>query len=1091
MAARLSLNGRPRVAAALALAALALGAGLAAADPPAEPDGLPLRPTRAVAFDTDEGTWLSLSVSPDGRSIAFDLLGDLYAVSADGGSATPLSRGLSFDSQPAYSPDGQWLAFTSDRSGADNVWVARRDGRDARQVSGNDGPDEFVSPAWSADGGTLYASRVRPDENAAELWRFRLDGREPPAELTGGKKSALGAVASRDGRYLYYASSTSTLFEDDVVLPRWAIERLTLATGTTETIVTAQGSAMRPVLSPDGRTLAYATRIGHDTGLRLRDLESGADRLLAWPIQRDAQEALPTRDLIPGYAFTPDGAAVLAAIDGRIRRIDLATGASVPVPFSAHVALDVGPFQRHPVAEPAGPITARLIQHPRESPDGRRLAFTALGHVYVEELARGRAVRLTQGTAAEAEAAWSPDGRQLAYVSWDARAGGGLWLASAGGRSTPRPLAPPGSFYTDPAFSPDGTTIYALRSSAYARAHTAQEPALWLKRSFGSLRQADLVAIPAAGGAPRRVASGVFGGAAQFVRTDTQHLYLNTERGLEAVALDGGARRLVLSVVGPGYYFLDGPVAADDLELSPDAEHALALVGGELHLLDLAGRTDLTAPIDVRTSPVPHRELTSAGADYASWGRDGGTIGWSVGPTYLRRPLAGLPRDAAPGEVGERPVGGHDGVEAFRTAVTVPRDLPRGALVLRGATVLTMAGDQVVTDADVVVVDRRVAAVGTRGSVAVPPGATIRDVSGRFIVPGLIDVHDHFGDVRREVLDFDNWGFAATLAYGVTASLDPSTLTVDMLAYQDLLDAGAMLGPRLYSTGPAVFSFFGVRSQARADDIVGKYAHEYGLTNLKEYRTGSRRSREFVAIAAERLGLIATTEGALDMKLDLTQILDGFAGNEHALVAIPLKRDVIELLARTRTSYTPTLQISHGGPPAGEDFIARTEPLNDAKVERFYPRFIREKLFSRVHWTASEQHAWPGIAAGAAAVQRAGGVVGVGSHGNYPGLGYHWELQALAAGGLSPTEVLRAATQGSAETIGRGSELGSLEPGKLADLLVLARDPRADIAATLSVREVLKNGRLFDADTLAEEWPEPRPAPRPWFRDEPPAPPRH
>jgi hypothetical protein len=229
---------------------------------------------------------------------------------------------------------------------------------------------------------------------------------------------------------------------------------------------------------------------------------------------------------------------------------------------------------------------------------------------------------------------------------------------------------------------------------------------------------------------------------------------------------------------------------------------------------------------------------------------------------------------------------------------------------------------------------------------------------------------------------------------------------------------------------------------------------------------------------------MATTEGALDMKLDLTQIIDGYSGNEHTLTAEPLYRDVLQLLKQSQVSYDLTLEISHGGPPTGEIFIARDDPRQNPKVEAFYPDFARARDFSRVQWADPLARFYPKVAASAAEAQREGAVIGIGSHGNYPGIGYAWELQAMASGGMTPFEVLKAATLGSAETIGRLGELGSLEPGKFADLIVLDRDPLADIANVRSIREVMKGGRLYDAGTLDALWPQAKPRPRPWFRDE-------
>jgi hypothetical protein len=289
-----------------------------------------------------------------------------------------------------------------------------------------------------------------------------------------------------------------------------------------------------------------------------------------------------------------------------------------------------------------------------------------------------------------------------------------------------------------------------------------------------------------------------------------------------------------------------------------------------------------------------------------------------------------------------------------------------------------------------------------------------------------------------------------------------------MFAYADLIDAGQVVGPRLYTTGTAMFSYNRLRSLDDARDLVRRYGEHYRTRNLKQYRIGSRRERQWVAMAAAEQQLMPTSEGAVDMKLGLTQALDGFAGNEHAFGVFPLYRDVVELMARSGTSSVLTLMISHGGPPAGADFIARNPALDDPVIARWFPANARERLFARVPWVAPRDYVYADMAAGAAAIQRAGGVVGIGAHGNYPGIGTHWELQAHVAGGMTPHEALRAATLGSATTIGRARDLGSLEPGKLADFVVLDADPLADVANTLRIHRVVKDGRVWDQKKLAE-----------------------
>lgn len=1069
------------------LACLALAAAVAASAPvhaaaPATPaaavaaaPGLPMTPARRLVFDTDEGTWMSPALSPDGRTLLFDMLGRIYAVEATGGTARVLSSGMAFESQPVFSPDGRWIAFVSDRSGADNLWIMRADGSAARMITSNQGPDEYISPAWAPDGKTLYVSLYRSDRNAIELWREPLDGSKPE-EMTKGAFSALGAAPTPDGRALYVAERTGPVFEDDVQLPLWSIHRIMLADGRDETIVANPGSAMRPALSPDGRTLVYTARFDGQTELRARDLETGQDRRLVWPVQHDVQESLPTRDLTPSVSFTADGSALITSFGGKLQRVSLADGAHKVIPFLAHVDMGLGAFQRQKLVQATGPVRSRLDQDPVLSPDGTRIAFSTLGGVYVMPVKGGRPHHIADGYMP----AWSPDGRTLTFVSWSSHEGGRIWSAPADGSAPARAVDAVPAYYTHPAFSPDGRSILALRSSAWDRHHIYQEPA-FSSRSYGKLRQAELVELPAAGGAPRVITSGQMSGEPEFVASDPGHVYVNTDRGLEAVDLKDGARRLVLTVKGPGYYFIDGPVDADDLKISPDGRFALAQLAQQLWLVRVPQGAGEPKPIDVSAPGPDHRRLTTVGADYFDWTDRGRAFSWALGEVVFRRPLAGVELGVA---LPLRPVAGQDGVEAVRAEVDFPRQAARGAIVLRGATVVTMRGTQVIPDADVIVSDGRIVSVAPEGRAPIPPGAVIRDERGRFITPGLIDVHDHFGTIRRGALELDDWAMAATLAWGVTTSLDPSTLSVDMLAYEDALQTGQTLGPRLYSTATAIFSYTRFKSLQDARDVVSRYVDYYGTRNLKEYRVGNRRQRQWLAMAAVERDAMATTEGALDMKLDLTQIIDGYSGNEHTLTAVPLYKDVLQLLKQSRVSYDLTLEISHGGPPAGEIFTARDDPRQNPKVEAFYPDFARARDFSRVQWADPLARFYPLAAASAAKAQAEGAVIGIGSHGNYPGIGYAWELEAMASGGMTPFNVLKAATLGSAETIGRLGELGSLEPGKFADLIVLDRDPLADIANVRSIREVMKGGFLYDASSLNALWPQAKPRARPWFRDE-------
>src|SRR6266478_7021317 len=373
-----------------------------------EKKGLPLKSGRKVEFTTDEGTWLSLDVSPDGKTIAFELIGDIYTLPIEGGQAKLIAGGMAFESQPKFSPDGKWIAFISDREGSENIWIMHQDGTGAKQVS-KDPNSEFTSPSWAPDGKYIFVSKAAFGIGSSEIWMYHVDGgsgvqitKSKPTPTTERNKrpNAMGVVASPDEKYLYYAAKLGSLYYNQQ-LPTWYIARRDRKTGDEDNLIHQIKSAFRPVLSPDGRQVLYVTRHETESGLRLRNLESGEDRWVKYPVTRDDQESLFTRDVFPGYAFLPGGKEIVYNQDGKIKRLDLATGAEKIIPFTAQVSQDVGPKLDFPQAVEQGPVKVRLIMDPIESPDGKKLAFSAMTHLYTMDLPGGKPQRLTRGSAHE------------------------------------------------------------------------------------------------------------------------------------------------------------------------------------------------------------------------------------------------------------------------------------------------------------------------------------------------------------------------------------------------------------------------------------------------------------------------------------------------------------------------------------------------------------------------------------------------------------------------------------------------------------------------------------------------------------------
>ncbi|MBK5298708.1 MAG: PD40 domain-containing protein [Vicinamibacteria bacterium] len=1066
---------------------------------------------RTVTFEVREGTWMSVDVSPDGRTLVFDLLGDLYTLPIEGGTATAISRGPAYDHHPRFSPDGTSLAFTSDEGGMENIWLADADGTNRRPLT-IEKVAYVRSAAWLPDGDYLVARRVdgkRAGLPPNELWLFhRLGGSGIKITAASDLNAATGPAGSRDGRYIYYAARRSRFsYESDLRNGLWAIVRYDRSTAERTTLTSGIGGAARPAVSPDGKTLVFISRRDAGTVLVARTLDTGAERVLARGLTHDDQEGFAAMDVWPNYAFTPDGQALVYSSRGGLHRLAMTVGATPqPIPFIAPVSIALAPTVTRQDRLPQGAVEAKILRRAQQSPDGRAIVFEAFGRVWVQALDGGRAAGVprrltaTETPSREYTPAIAPDGQSVAFVSWSDAEGGAIWKAALGATpSAPTRLTTVAAHYANPSWSPNGDRLAVVRGSGLE--FRGQQPE---EEDFFELRW-----LPSGGGEPELVttvgqpAGTRFHPSAAWSTDGTRLMYGrpvelkspddDPKVDLVSTRLDGTDKKTLLRLP-----------PLDDLVPSPDGRWLAFTVRDQTYVTAVPPTQLEPAPeVGTKEPSVPVWLLSDAAGNYAAWADAGRSVTWTLGPVLHRVSLATAiafaqerarkarekeaaapaPQAAAAGKPAEKSDEPRvPASEQIRIALTMPRPAPIGSVALIGARVVTMKGDEVLPFADLIITSNRIVAVGPSGHVAIPADARRLDAAGTTVAPGLIDTHAHLHYSGFETFPETKWEYAASLAYGVTTVYDPSAPSLDVFAQAELVEAGRMLGPRVLSSGMVLYggqqaAFYAeVESQDDARRQVRRMK-AYGARMIKVYQQPRRDQRLWFAQACREEGMLLTVEGAGELQTDMTTAVDGFTAFEHAL-PYELHDDVVQLLARAGTYYTPTLLVAYGGPTAEQYFYQTANPHGDQTLGRFVPHRMLDNFGRRTMWMAPDEYHFPVVARGAAAVQKAGGKVALGAHGQLQGLGVHWELWAHAGVGdttggsaMTPHQAWRAATRDAADKLGLLQDLGTVEAGKLADLVVLDSDPLADIRNSTTLRWVIKNGEVFEAPTLKAIWP--------------------
>ena len=1049
--------------------------------------------TREIDFTTEEGTWMSMDISPDGRWVIFDLLGHVYRVPVDGGGEAELltgGTGVATHYHPRYSPDGSTVAFISDREGQNNLWLMDADGSNPRAVF-SDMTTRAVEPAWSADGDYIFVRLQNVSlgfggtGGRSGIWMYHRDGGDG-IQVVDDQPQAQWPSPSEDGRFLYFHVYTGPpgLQGRDAIGGHWQVRRKDLRTGeilnitsgtAAQQVRSSSGSAYAAEISPDGRHLAFARRIpggtisyrGHSFGPRtalwIRDLETGRERVAMDPITVDNAEGIKTLRILPGYSWSADGSRIAITQGGKIRILNVESGEVTTVPFSVRVQRTISELTRADFRIDDGPFEAKMLRWYGASPDASRIAFQAVGRIWIAPAGGGAPARLISGDGPhEFSPSWSPDGNWIAYTTWEGGEGGHVWKIPARG-GTPQQLTTSPSEYAHPVWSLDGSEIVVTRGSgAASRARSATQNPYW-----------ELWRIPAEGGSQERIMTIPVGGPGGL---------LGNRRQITRVSFGPGGRMYFPagheSDSGPGAIALmstrmDGSDAqvhatipfGDEFVVSPGGNRVAFQEGDNVFWAPLPPGGTGGDPVALRKvgAPVPVTQLTTEGGLYPRW-LDNDRLEFGSAQSFFIH-------DAATGET-----------DTMSIRLSVDRVIPDGSLALTNVRIITLDDRAVHESATLLIEGSRIACIG---DCDISGADRTMDMTGKTVVPGFIDMHAHHYREHKGLIPKRDFESAVYLAYGVTANLDNSMWSQNVFASAEMIRAGAVVGPRTWSTGDPLYRGDGARqndltSYEVAEQNINRLA-SWGATALKQYLQPRRDQRQWVSDIARRKNLMVTSENN-DTHYTIGMMMDGQTGFEHPMTYLPMYRDLSTFLGQAESTYSPTFVVGGIGPWNEEYFFAESEVWLDPRQREWLPwRQVIPHLRRRWERPATD-YTFPFITLGMMDVIEAGGWGAIGSHGQAHGIASHWEIWMVDAA-AGPMAALEVASLHGAVFLGAQQDIGSIEAGKLADLVVLNSNPLDNIRNTADIMYVVQGGIVRDGLTLDEVWPNQVPYGEHWWVD--------
>lgn len=779
-------------------------------------------------------------------------------------------------------------------------------------------------------------------------------------------------------------------------------------------------------ISPNGRWVSYLKyNSGSLDSLLVIDLTNNEQNLI---VPLNIQFA-PEVD--HNFCFSKDSNFIYIGYEGKIHRIAIETGENIIIPFVADVKIDMGRLNYNTSRISLDPFQVKYIRSVNRSPNGKHIIFSALNRIYIKELPNGLPRVLVNQNVGQFHPAYSPDGNWIAYITWNETEGGHLWkVRSVGG--TPEQITDVAGLYQHPSWSQDGKNIL-------------------LKKGIDNLE---------VGGNEAQI---------QVISLEDKSVRLITESVSKEIH-----KEVLLSA------YVDKKLlpSISLIVPSPDGKNIAFLYNENLYLVPLINARNPEATLSDTLSKSLIR--FARGVCDPVWEEGGKIISWVSANKYCRID----PNKIINAAKGETPNKSYKGLpESNIIDVDLPVDIVninlkapclygQGIIALTNARIITMHNKDVFENGIAIVKDGRFVYVGESGKIKIPREAKVLDLKGKSIIPGFIDMHSHMKESSPtfDITPQQPWQRRINLLYGITTARNPSA-GFEFLGHSELIEAGESIGPRFFSAqGRVDYTPFSLHEA----NIIVSNRVKMGASVIKQYGLSTKLERQLLLQASRNAGINMTNEGDRMPMYWLGMVKDGSTGIEHNPTWGDVHNDFFTLIQKSGTYITPTLQT--GEPNCNEYFHKLYGQTYIDQNAQFLPENLKSYLQKKINEIKLDT-SWIAKSRINTAINKAGGKIMMGSHGEYQGIGAHYEIWALQMGGLSNYEALKTATITAAEGLGMQKDLGSIEPGKIADLIILDKNPLEDIRNTNTIQYVMKAGVLYESKTLKQVWPEKKKTP--------------